>query len=164
MATNVSLTTDNPSWTWTEAEADTEYNFQLGVSGAEVNFTGAGSVLANFDGSNPFTIYAEDTNLEIGNLNGGAGDQPITIEVGPNSVIGFDQFQPQWLDNIDLSDSQLAGLHAPRDLNGVAMRWTDGRAIIPQALHQAQGRGVLELHVVRTYAYWETSQAQQLAA
>jgi len=106
---DISLTEQDPTWEWTNAETDTEFNFALGVDNAAVNFTDAGSVTANFDGSHPFSIYAENTNLLIGNLNGGAGDQPITLMVGPDSTTGFSQFQPQWLDNLTIDFSQAGG-------------------------------------------------------
>ncbi|OZI75701.1 Hint domain-containing protein [Bordetella genomosp. 2] len=64
--------------------------------------------------------------------------------------------------DIDLLDSQLGGLHAAQDVHGVAMRWTSGDAVIPAALHGVRGQAVLELHVLRTYSYWE--EAQQRAA
>ncbi|MCD0501741.1 Hint domain-containing protein [Bordetella petrii] len=56
--------------------------------------------------------------------------------------------------DIDLLDSGLAGLHPVQDVHGVAMRWTNGKAVIPAAVHGAQGQAVLELHVLRTYSYW----------
>ncbi|MCD0503864.1 Hint domain-containing protein [Bordetella petrii] len=105
---DISLTTEDPDWAWS-GEADTTYNFALGVDNGSVNFTGAGDVLANFDGSHPFSIYAEDTNLTIGNMNGGAGDQPITLNVGPGSTTSFSSFQSQWLDNLTMDFSQADG-------------------------------------------------------
>jgi len=57
--------------------------------------------------------------------------------------------------DIDLSAPELQGLNTPQDVHGVMMRWTDGNAIVPQALHRAQGQTTLELHVLRTYSYWE---------
>ncbi|MBV7484320.1 Hint domain-containing protein [Bordetella sp. BOR01] len=56
--------------------------------------------------------------------------------------------------DLDLLDAQLGGLHAPQDAYGVAMRWTNGEAVIPAALHGIRGPAVLELHVLRTYSYW----------
>ncbi|MGV2907197.1 Hint domain-containing protein [Achromobacter sp. AGC25] len=106
---DISLTSENPTWAWTDAETDEEFNFSLNVDNGAVNLTDAGSVTANFDGSHPFSIYAENTTLLIGNLNGGAGDQPITLQVGPNSNTGFAQFQPQWLDNMTIDFSQAGG-------------------------------------------------------
>lgn len=106
---DISLTPEDPTWAWTDAETDSEFNFALGVDNGAVNFTDAGSVTANFDGSHPFSIYAENTNLLIGNLNGGAGDQPITLQVGPDSTTGFSQFQSQWLDNLTIDFSQAEG-------------------------------------------------------
>lgn len=106
---DISLTPDDPTWAWTDTETDTEFNFALGVDNGAVDFTDAGSVTANFDGAHPFSIYAENTNLLIGNLNGGAGDQPITLQVGPDSTTGFSQFQPQWLDNLTIDFSQAQG-------------------------------------------------------
>lgn len=64
--------------------------------------------------------------------------------------------------DIDLHDEQLVGLHKPQDVHGVAMRWTNGNAVIPASLHRIRGRAVLELHVLRTYSYWDD--AQQRAA
>lgn len=106
---DINLTPENPTWDWTDAETDTEFNFALGVDNGAVNFTDAGSVTANFDGAHPFSIYAENTNLLIGNLNGGAGDQPITLQVGPDSTTGFSQFQSQWLDNLTIDFAQAEG-------------------------------------------------------
>lgn len=57
--------------------------------------------------------------------------------------------------DIDLLDAQLGGLHPVQDVHGMAMRWTGGDAVIPAALHAARGQAVLELHVLRTYSYWE---------
>ncbi|HLU15317.1 MAG TPA: Hint domain-containing protein [Burkholderiaceae bacterium] len=57
--------------------------------------------------------------------------------------------------DIDLLDPQLAGLHNPQDVHGVLMRWTNGEAVIPATLHNLQGTAVLELHVLRTYTYWQ---------
>ncbi|MBV7486201.1 Hint domain-containing protein [Bordetella sp. BOR01] len=56
--------------------------------------------------------------------------------------------------DIDLLDSRLSGLHNPQDVHGATMRWTNGAAVIPAAVHGAQGQAVLELHVLRTYSYW----------
>jgi len=64
--------------------------------------------------------------------------------------------------DIDLQDARLSGMHPSQDVHGVAMRWTNGAATIPAALHNVSGPAVLELHVLRTYSYWET--AQQRAA
>lgn len=63
---------------------------------------------------------------------------------------------------IDLNDPQLSGFHAAQDVQGVAMRWTDGEATIPATLHRITGPAVLELHVLRTYFYWD--QAARLVA
>lgn len=106
---DITLTPEDPTWDWTSAETDTDFNFNLQVDNGAVNFVDAGSVTANFDGAHPFSIYAEDTNLLIGNLNGGAGDQPITLQVGANSTTGFSSFQPQWLDNLTIDFSQAEG-------------------------------------------------------
>lgn len=57
--------------------------------------------------------------------------------------------------DIDLCNEQLSGLHAVQDVHGVTMRWTNGAATIPAALLNATGQAVLELHVLRTYSYWE---------
>ena len=106
---DISLTPEDPTWAWTDAETDDTFNFALGVDNGSVNFTDAGSVTANFDGNHPFSIYAENTNLLIGNLNGGAGDAAITLQVGPDSTTGFSQFQSQWLDNLTIDFSQAEG-------------------------------------------------------
>ncbi|MBV7482413.1 Hint domain-containing protein [Bordetella sp. BOR01] len=106
---DISLTPEDPTWAWTDAETDTEFNFALNVDNGAVNFTDAGSVTANFDGSHPFSVYAENTSLLIGNLNGGAGDEPITLQVGPDSTTGFANFQSQWLDNMTIDFSQAGG-------------------------------------------------------
>ena len=58
--------------------------------------------------------------------------------------------------DIDLLDARLRGMQAVQDVHGIAMRWTTGKAIIPMAVHAAQGPAVLELHVLRTYSYWTT--------
>ena len=60
--------------------------------------------------------------------------------------------------DIDLLASSLDGMHAVQDVHGVAMRWTGGNAVIPAHLHAARGPAVLELHVIRTYSYWEKDQ------
>ncbi|MBV7483287.1 Hint domain-containing protein [Bordetella sp. BOR01] len=57
--------------------------------------------------------------------------------------------------DLDLLDTRLDGMHAPQDVYGAVMRWTNGDARIPAALHCARGQAVLELHVLRTYSYWE---------
>ncbi|WP_370628188.1 Hint domain-containing protein [Bordetella sp. BOR01] len=57
--------------------------------------------------------------------------------------------------DIDLQSTRLGGMHAPQDVHGVAMRWTTGDAVIPAALHGVNGPAVLELHVLRTYSYWD---------
>lgn len=62
--------------------------------------------------------------------------------------------------DIDLNNAQLSGLHGPQDLHGVAMRWSNGAATIPAALLNLTGHSVLELHVLRTYSYWEAAQAR----
>jgi len=64
--------------------------------------------------------------------------------------------------DIDLTDSQWSGLHTPQDVRGVTMRWTNGAAVIPAALHNVTDQAIVELHVLRTYSYWE--EAQQRAA
>jgi len=66
--------------------------------------------------------------------------------------------------DIDLMDSGLRGLHAPQDVYGRAMRWTDGDAVIPVQCHRLRGQAVLELHVLRTYSYWDDAQALRRAA
>ncbi|MDM9558276.1 Hint domain-containing protein [Bordetella petrii] len=106
---DISLTSENPDWAWTAAETDTEFNFSLRVNDGTVNFTDAGSVQANFDGAHSFSVYAENTNLLIGTLTGGAGTHPITLQVGPDSTTGFVQFEPQWLDSLTIDFSQAGG-------------------------------------------------------
>jgi len=60
--------------------------------------------------------------------------------------------------DIDVNDAQLSGLHTAQDVHGIAMRWTNGAATIPASLLNITGQAVLELHVLRTYAYWEQAQ------
>ncbi|OZI52695.1 Hint domain-containing protein [Bordetella genomosp. 4] len=60
--------------------------------------------------------------------------------------------------DIDLLAHSLNGMHAVQDVHGIAMRWTGGHAVIPASLHAARGQAVLELHVMRTYSYWEKQQ------
>lgn len=57
--------------------------------------------------------------------------------------------------DLDLLDTRLDGMHAPQDVHGTVMRWTNGDARIPAVLHGARGPTTLELHVLRTYSYWE---------
>lgn len=57
--------------------------------------------------------------------------------------------------DIDLNDDQLLGLHPAQAAHGVTMRWTNGAAVIPAQLLNISGDAVLELHVLRTYSYWE---------
>jgi len=57
--------------------------------------------------------------------------------------------------DLDLLNPQLAGMHDPQDVHGVFMRWTNGSAVIPADVHGIQGQAVLELHVLRTYTYWQ---------
>jgi len=56
---------------------------------------------------------------------------------------------------IDVTESQLSGLHTSQDVRGVTMRWTNGAAVVPASVHQISGDAVLELNVIRTYTYWE---------
>lgn len=58
--------------------------------------------------------------------------------------------------DIDLNTVGLQGLHPIQDVRGTAMRWTDGAAAVPAQVHGITGGpAVLELHVLRTYSYWE---------
>lgn len=60
--------------------------------------------------------------------------------------------------DIDINDTQLSGFQAAQDVHGVTMRWTDGAATIPATLLNVTGPAVLELHILRTYSYWEHAQ------
>lgn len=64
--------------------------------------------------------------------------------------------------DINLQSAHLEGMHTPQDVRGTTMRWTNGDAVIPAALHGIRGPALLELHVLRTYIYWEN--VQQRAA
>ncbi|WP_081954943.1 Hint domain-containing protein [Achromobacter sp. RTa] len=55
--------------------------------------------------------------------------------------------------DIDLQHPALEGLHEQQDVHGVSMRWTGGAARIPAAL--LEGAIAIELHVLRTYTYWQ---------
>jgi hypothetical protein len=57
--------------------------------------------------------------------------------------------------NVCLTDHRLQGLHAIQEYKGTPMRWTKGKSTIPAAALNMQGNTVLELHVLRTYAYWD---------
>jgi hypothetical protein len=81
------------------------------------------------------------------------------IGVGLSSIVIEDAAGRR---EIDITDSQLTGLHPSQDIHGVTMRWTNGTAVIPAAVHHLNGEAVLELTVLRTYTYWQ--QAQKRAA
>lgn len=111
MATNISLTTEEPSWAWDEASTDPDnaYNFQMAADGVSASFIGSPDSTASFDGAHTFSVYVEDTNLEIGQMNGGAGDRPFTVLVGPNSNTSFATLQSQWEKNLTIDFSDAAG-------------------------------------------------------
>jgi len=56
---------------------------------------------------------------------------------------------------IDLLDGRLMGFHAAQDVSGTAMRWTKGSATIPAEVLDSIGPAILELHILRTYSYWD---------
>ena len=65
---------------------------------------------------------------------------------------------------INMLDSRISGMYPPQDVNGSAMRWTNGSAMIPGAMIQAAGQAMLELTVLRTHTYWRDIDSTQALA
>ncbi|HBP30495.1 MAG TPA: hypothetical protein DD666_13895 [Advenella kashmirensis] len=56
---------------------------------------------------------------------------------------------------IGLNDASVTGLNEAQEMNGVPLRWTTGKSIIPAGLVPTlQGPVMLELNVLRTHMYW----------
>ncbi|MGH8813067.1 MAG: Hint domain-containing protein [Advenella sp.] len=60
---------------------------------------------------------------------------------------------------IDLNDASLTGFNKVQEMDGVPMRWTNGKAVIPASLIPTSfTSSVLELDVLRTHMYWDCAE------
>jgi len=63
--------------------------------------------------------------------------------------------------DIDLNEASLTGFNDVQEMDGVAMRWTTGAAVIPASLLPSSSTpAVLELDVLRTHMYWQHGEQQ----
>lgn len=60
---------------------------------------------------------------------------------------------------IDLNDTWLTGFNKVQEMDGVPMRWTTGKAVIPaNFIPTSFTSSVLELDVLRTHMYWDLAE------
>jgi len=60
---------------------------------------------------------------------------------------------------IDLNDASLTGFNKVQEMDGVPMRWTTGKAVLPASFVPTSFTScVLELDVLRTHMYWDCAE------